>query len=170
VRTTSNENSLKSVGIAAEAKESDARLLARCAILLDADVHYVIYGLTAERLLRAYFRTLATDVLTTSNAYFIKKAGADFEEHEEVMQLLWNSIGIMHAERRTFATNHDFIGLGLQEMEEGDAICLVPSNETPLVLQQLTDDSWRFIRECYVYGVMDRKFLKNILQDSGTCV
>jgi hypothetical protein len=51
VRTTFDENSPESVRIAAEAKESDARLLACCAIPLDADVHHVIYRLTAKRLL-----------------------------------------------------------------------------------------------------------------------
>ena len=86
-------------------------------------------------------------------------------------------ITMMHAlhDRRIFATDSGFLGLGPQHLQPNDLVCVLLGAEVPFILRELQQDAvtsfpWRFWRnssrcyelvgECYIHGIMDGEFLK----------
>lgn len=59
--------------------------------------------------------------------------------------------------RRMFATRNGFIGMGTQEVKEGDDVCILFGGEAPFVLRPTSDstNSWRLIGDAYVDEIMD---------------
>lgn len=55
--------------------------------------------------------------------------------------------------RRLFRTANKFLGLGPQAMRTGDQVCILFGGLVPFVLRP-ERGYWRFIGECYVYGIM----------------
>lgn len=94
----------------------------------DIDVQYMIYGITEERLPRAYAPALGADVLMTEIGDFIGKTGSSFDQNDDTLQWLANSVKIITLGRRVFTTNSGLLGLGPREMGQGDAVCLIPGN------------------------------------------
>jgi hypothetical protein len=58
------------------------------------------------------------------------------------------------ARKRLFCTDHGYVGIGWQALEEGDAIVLVPTLKAPLLLRKVDatndDGAWRLIGPCHV--------------------
>ncbi|SPJ72129.1 related to heterokaryon incompatibility protein (het-6OR allele) [Fusarium torulosum] len=57
--------------------------------------------------------------------------------------------------RRFILTDTGFIGLGPPDVRVGDSICVLLGGSVPYVLRQNSDDSWCYIGECYIHGIMD---------------
>jgi hypothetical protein len=53
-----------------------------------------------------------------------------------------------------------FIGLAPDEALPGDVLALIPGCEVPLLLRPLHDQSFRFVGECYVHGIMDGEWFE----------
>lgn len=59
--------------------------------------------------------------------------------------------------RRLFVTQNGFLGMGTWNVKVGDDVCILSGGGVPYVLRSATDyaDSWRYIGDAYVDGIMD---------------
>jgi hypothetical protein len=69
--------------------------------------------------------------------------GPEFDQHDMPMTWLINSISFITMGRRVFTTDCGFLGLGSQEMERHDTVCLTLESEPPMILRQVRDDPMR---------------------------
>ncbi|KAI6081479.1 HET-domain-containing protein [Hypoxylon rubiginosum] len=58
------------------------------------------------------------------------------------------------AHRALFVTSKGYIGLAPWNAKAGDKICLLSGGKTPFLLRETKEDSYDFVGECYVYGIM----------------
>ncbi|KAI8648186.1 HET domain-containing protein [Fusarium keratoplasticum] len=61
--------------------------------------------------------------------------------------------------RRFFITATGYFGLGPTELEPDDAICILLGGGVAYALRE-NGDSWRYIGECYVHGIMDGEIIQ----------
>ena len=60
------------------------------------------------------------------------------------------------AGRRMFRTEHQCVGLGPPDMEEGDVICLIKGSRTPMLLRPTEQpEQCTLVGACYVHGLMN---------------
>jgi hypothetical protein len=56
--------------------------------------------------------------------------------------------------RRFFVTQQGYFGVGPQDMELGDAVCVLFGADMPFILRE-KEDHWSLVGECYVHGIMN---------------
>lgn len=64
--------------------------------------------------------------------------------------------------RKLFFTEHLYVGIGPNMMEENDLLCILYGAATPMVLRPIGDGyQYRFIGECYVYDLMSGEAMQD---------
>ncbi|KAK3983887.1 het-6-heterokaryon incompatibility protein, partial [Cladorrhinum sp. PSN332] len=63
--------------------------------------------------------------------------------------------------RRVFVTELGYIGLAPIASMLGDEVCVLMGSKVPHVIRR-DGDIYRFVGECYVYGIMDGEVLQGI--------
>lgn len=66
---------------------------------------------------------------------------------------LWSEVANACYRRNIFALERYTIGLGPQNTEPGDVICIIHGSEVPIVLRQ-EGDKWRVVGSCFIDGIM----------------
>jgi len=69
--------------------------------------------------------------------------------------------------RKLFASERGYLGLGPAAVLPGDIIAAIFGLETPLVLRSVGTDSYQIVGEAYVHGIMDGEAMKGSLS-TGT--
>ncbi|KAF5624476.1 heterokaryon incompatibility (het-6OR allele) [Fusarium sp. NRRL 52700] len=57
--------------------------------------------------------------------------------------------------RRFFRTEKGYMGLGPPDIQPGDAVCLLLGGSVAYVLRRSAHETWTYVGECYVHGIMD---------------
>ncbi|KAG7405282.1 Heterokaryon incompatibility protein 6, OR allele [Fusarium oxysporum f. sp. rapae] len=57
--------------------------------------------------------------------------------------------------RRFFRTENGYMGLGPPDIQPGDAICLLLGGCVAYALRRSAHETWIYIGECYIHGIMD---------------
>ncbi|KAF5580683.1 heterokaryon incompatibility (het-6OR allele) [Fusarium pseudocircinatum] len=57
--------------------------------------------------------------------------------------------------RRFFRTENGYMGLGPPDIQTGDAICLLLGGSVAYALRRSAHETWTYVGECYVHGIMD---------------
>lgn len=63
--------------------------------------------------------------------------------------------------RQFFVTERGYMGLGPPHVEVGDAVCVFPGLQVPMMLRK-KDDYFQLQAECYVHGIMDGEVIKGL--------
>ncbi|KAJ2897978.1 hypothetical protein MKZ38_004246 [Zalerion maritima] len=64
--------------------------------------------------------------------------------------------------RRLFATSQGFFGLGQEDVEPGDKVCVLQGGDSPFLLRAQKDGAtYQVIGESYVYGIMNGEFMRS---------
>ncbi|RGP78862.1 hypothetical protein FLONG3_3061 [Fusarium longipes] len=139
-----------------------------------------VYHHTGESFSTAFWRTVLVDIKQgeyhkSPSAMWDKRLDKDdirsiphldTPEGTEKMLKTWSACMrreyrklriIKQVHRRLVTTDTGYIGLGPPDVEVGDSICVLMGGSVPYVLRQNTDDTWCYIGECYVHGIMDGK-------------
>jgi hypothetical protein len=62
--------------------------------------------------------------------------------------------------RAFLITDRGFIGLGPALTRPGDVVCVLRGGDVPFVLRPLEGDSYQFVGECYLHGIMNGSFAR----------
>jgi hypothetical protein len=62
--------------------------------------------------------------------------------------------------RRFFVSKEGYMGLGPQELEEGDVICVLAGCNVPVLLRK-ENDHYVLVGECFVWGLTDGEAVKD---------
>lgn len=62
-------------------------------------------------------------------------------------------------ERKIFAKEDEYIGIGDDDLEPGDPLCIFLGGRTPYVFRPVTNHKYRFVGECNLYGIMQGESL-----------
>ncbi len=79
------------------------------------------------------------------------------ETHDEMNMLLGTFIGTVAEtinKRAFIITERGFLGLAPEMARAGDAVCVLQGGDVPFVVRPKGEDSWEFVGECYVHGIM----------------
>jgi len=97
--------------------------------------------------------------------YFIKEP--NFEALARNLPMLRHALNArdrINLYRRMFTTSEKgFVGIGMQEIQRGDVICILFGCSMPIVLRQVGGEGgghWVVVGECYVHGVMEGEGLE----------
>lgn len=81
----------------------------------------------------------------------------DLEPYEKTYRLFAR-------QRSRFATKNGYIGLGPWDIEQGDVVCLLFGGSTPFVLRRSINETFKFMGDAYVHGIMDGELMHSNLQ------
>jgi hypothetical protein len=63
--------------------------------------------------------------------------------------------------RALFITSNGYIGLGPEDLKQGDAVAIFHGAKTPFVVREAAkDNQWSLIGDCYVHGIMSGEALE----------
>jgi hypothetical protein len=65
------------------------------------------------------------------------------------------AVSLRASRRRFIVTKKGYLGLGLINVELGDAIVVIMGLSVPAVLRRNDDETWHFVGEVFVTGIMD---------------
>ena len=57
--------------------------------------------------------------------------------------------------RKVFVTQLGFLGLGPDEVEPGDVVCILSGGDLPYVVRSLGQGEFNFLEPSYVHGIMN---------------
>jgi len=60
-----------------------------------------------------------------------------------------------------FITSDSRMGLGLDDVREGDLIALFLGAQVPFVVREVASDVYILVGECYVHGIMDGEAMQD---------
>lgn len=69
--------------------------------------------------------------------------------------------------RSFFISDSGFMGLAPLSAEPGDVVCIFLGGCTPFVIREI-EDHYKFIRECFVYGIMQGEVMKDLPEEKVT--
>jgi hypothetical protein len=72
----------------------------------------------------------------------------------------WKLMVKQCSNRKLFATEKGYLGLGPVAIFTGDIIAVILGLDTPLVLRRLGVDGYQIVGEAYVHGIMDGEVMK----------
>lgn len=75
----------------------------------------------------------------------------------------WRLMATRCSNRRLFASNWGYLGLGPAAILVGDIIAVILGLDTPLVLRSVGIDGYQIVGEAYVHGIMDGEAMKGSL-------
>jgi hypothetical protein len=103
-------------------------------------------------------------------AYSLKgNAEVEFDDDNyEIPREVWDArIAQLGKGRRAFLSNSGLCGLVPENADDGDCLCILFGCDIPVVLRK-TGDSYTFIGECYIYGLMDGEAIKELEASTRT--
>jgi hypothetical protein len=116
------------------------------------------YAHTGEDIFNAFMRTCLADVFRNETGSSALRT-REYTQSDDILRLI-NTTLLSTLPGRTFiATSQGFIGLAPEEAQPGDWVCVIPGNETPVVLRYQGDKTCIFVGECYLHGIMDGQYL-----------
>ena len=71
--------------------------------------------------------------------------------------------------RRFFVTKKGYMGMGPQNLKEGDAVVIIFGGQVPYVLRQADDDTSKFVGDCYVPGLMQGEAIDSWRETNAPC-
>ncbi|KAK0109687.1 hypothetical protein ONS95_002366 [Cadophora gregata] len=71
------------------------------------------------------------------------------------------------SERQLFITRQGYLGLGPKGIRPEDTVCILFGGDTPYILRK-KDTCWKFVGECYVYGLMKGEAVRDFMGDGDT--
>ncbi|KAG5752418.1 hypothetical protein H9Q70_004967 [Fusarium xylarioides] len=69
--------------------------------------------------------------------------------------------------RRFFRTESGYMGLGPPDIQPGDAICLLLGGSVAYALRKSAHETWTYVGECYVHGIMDGEAAVKAVEDKS---
>ncbi|EMT71127.1 heterokaryon incompatibility protein-domain-containing protein [Fusarium oxysporum II5] len=67
--------------------------------------------------------------------------------------------------RRFFRTEKGYMGLGPPDIQPGDTICLLLGGCVAYALRRSAQETWIYVGECYIHGIMDGEAAVNATDD-----
>ncbi|KAH7236818.1 heterokaryon incompatibility protein-domain-containing protein [Fusarium redolens] len=67
--------------------------------------------------------------------------------------------------RRFFRTEKGYMGLGPPDIQPGDAICVLLGGCVAYALRRSADETWIYVGECYIHGIMDGEAVAKAIKD-----
>lgn len=135
-----------------------------------------VYKPTGETIPKAFSQTLVADVAKNGGfrgrGYSVSldywQSVSNFIEppSDRKYRQEWGSLLFASSGRSILLSRHGYIGLGDDDSEPGDHICLFHGASVLYVLRP-KGSSFQFISECYVHGLMDGEAVE--LLNNGTC-
>jgi hypothetical protein len=135
-----------------------------------------IYKLTEETIGQAFSQTLVADV-AKNGRFRSRGCSISLDYWQSVSNFIeppldhkyrqeWGSLLFASSGRSLLLSRHGYMGLGDDDIEPGDHICVFHGAFVLYVLRP-KGSSFRFISECYVHGLMDGEAVK--LLNNGIC-
>ncbi|KAI9857129.1 MAG: hypothetical protein M1813_008620 [Trichoglossum hirsutum] len=123
--------------------------------LEDLALYRITYKLTGDPIRFAFFRTVTADIDHNDDTTFGGRVRMDSETGLPRWRNFTTSVTAMNIGRVVFASSSGYLGLAPESSQEGDLLCVIPGNETPLLLRPGSNGRMAFVGECYVHGIMD---------------
>jgi hypothetical protein len=73
--------------------------------------------------------------------------------------LMWN------CDRVLSTTDNGCLVMGPSETCQGDVVCILYGSDVPFVVRQTVDDTFQFVGECYIHGLMRGEALERVQTD-----
>lgn len=66
-----------------------------------------------------------------------------------------------------FTTDNPFVGIGSGLALPGDIVCVLNGGRTPFILRRtnLIKEEYKLVCECYVYGIMQGEWMRDVKED-----
>lgn len=79
----------------------------------------------------------------------------EFEDLNRDFEYIAESFRVTYSGRRLFRTVSNYVGIGAQSLQKGDAVWVVAGAAVPIVLRRLPNGNWKLVGEAYVHDIMN---------------